>query len=155
MGPLYHLTDRGDRVRALAEVYRALRPGGVVFAKVINRFASLMDGLSRAVIDDPYFAELLDRDLSEGQHRNVNDTPGYFTTAFFHRPEELEAEVSEVGLTVSEVVAVQGPGWLARDLADRWSDPRRRTQLLYVVWRVEHEPTLLGVSQHFAVIAKK
>src|SRR5262245_7148458 len=29
-GPLYHLTDRGDRLRALREARRVLRPGGVL-----------------------------------------------------------------------------------------------------------------------------
>ncbi|MGH3488308.1 MAG: class I SAM-dependent methyltransferase, partial [Actinopolymorphaceae bacterium] len=32
LGPLYHLTERADRLRALEEVHRVLRPGGVVFA---------------------------------------------------------------------------------------------------------------------------
>ncbi len=32
LGPLYHLTERGDRVAALAEARRVLRPGGVLAA---------------------------------------------------------------------------------------------------------------------------
>lgn len=36
-GPLYHLSERADRVRALAEAGRAVRPGGLVLAQVITR----------------------------------------------------------------------------------------------------------------------
>src|SRR5207253_5707878 len=31
LGPLYHLTDRGDRVRALREAGRVAKPGCLVF----------------------------------------------------------------------------------------------------------------------------
>ena len=37
LGPLYHLTDRTDRVGALAEARRVTRPGGIVAAAVISR----------------------------------------------------------------------------------------------------------------------
>ena len=48
LGPLYHLTDRADRIRALTEARRVLRPGGVLAAAAISRFASTLDGLPRA-----------------------------------------------------------------------------------------------------------
>jgi ubiquinone/menaquinone biosynthesis C-methylase UbiE len=40
LGPLYHLTSRDDRLRALREAFRVVRPGGVVAAAAISRFAS-------------------------------------------------------------------------------------------------------------------
>jgi 2-polyprenyl-3-methyl-5-hydroxy-6-metoxy-1,4-benzoquinol methylase len=45
LGPLYHITERGEPVRALAEAKRVVRPGGMVAAAAISRFASLLDGL--------------------------------------------------------------------------------------------------------------
>jgi SAM-dependent methyltransferase len=51
LGPLYHLTERVDRVRALAEAKRVVRPGGVVVAAAISRFASLFDGLATGSLE--------------------------------------------------------------------------------------------------------
>src|SRR4051812_44932309 len=47
MGPLYHLTDRGDRIQAIAEAHRVLRAGGVLVAVAISRYAALLDLLVR------------------------------------------------------------------------------------------------------------
>lgn len=154
MGPLYHLTDRSDRMAALREAHRVLKPGGVVMAKAINRFASLLDGLTEGYIDDPNFVSILRRDLAEGQHRGLPDDVGYFTTGFFHRPEELEAEVREAGFERLGTYAVQGPGAVTTDLDGRMSDPVKRAQLLDLIRTVEAEPTLLGMSAHFVVVAR-
>lgn len=155
MGPLYHLTDRPDRLRALEEARRVLRSGGVLVAATINHFASLLDSLVRGNIDDPRFAPILEEDLKSGQHRNTTGEPNYFTTAFFHRPEELRAELVEAGFAVIELVGVEGPGWLAANFDERWADPARRNHLLDLVRSVEDEPALIGVSPHLLAVARK
>jgi SAM-dependent methyltransferase len=155
LGPLYHLTEPADRAMALAEARRVLRPGGRLFAAAINHFGSLLDGLARGLIDDPRFAAILDRDLHDGQHRNPTGNPDYFTTAFFHRPEELESEIRQAGFSVEQLSPVEGPVWLARDFEDRWRDPARREQLLHLARCVEHEPHLFGVSPHLLAIARR
>jgi SAM-dependent methyltransferase len=130
LGPLYHLTEREDRLTALGEARRVLRSGGLLFAAAISRFASLFDSLVSGFIDDSQFTPLLDRDLTDGQHRNETGNPHYFTTAFFHRHEELESEVRESGFSLVELAAIEGPCWLAKNLEERWADPARREQLL-------------------------
>jgi len=59
LGPMYHLVERSDRLQALLEVRRILRPRSVLFAASICRFASLIDGLSRGFFRDADFQKSL------------------------------------------------------------------------------------------------
>jgi ubiquinone/menaquinone biosynthesis C-methylase UbiE len=155
LGPLYHLTDRADRITALCEASRILKPGGTLVASAITRFASLLDGLTQDFVADPVFLEILMNDLATGQHRNPTGNPDYFTTAFFHQPEELRTEMNEAGFHEVEILAVQGPGRLRKDFERNWDNPYEREKLLNLIRAVESEPGLLAVSPHMLAIARK
>ena len=153
LGPLYHLTDRADRVNALTEAGRVLRPGGVLVAAAISRFASTMDGLLRGYLDEPGFEAIVERDVRDGQHRNPTGRPEWFTTAYFHLPEELGGEVAEAGLRLGALLAVEGPAWMLPDIGQRLADPTRRERVLAAIRRLETEPSLLGASSHLLAVA--
>jgi SAM-dependent methyltransferase len=155
LGPLYHLTERADRLAAWREARRVLRPGGVVLAAAISRFASTLDGLRQGLFDDPAFAAIAEQDLRDGQHRNPTGDPRYFTTTYFHKPEELKEEAEEAGLRHEATLGVEGPGWLLQDFDRWWDDERRRERLLAVARALEAEPALLGVSAHLLAVARK
>jgi ubiquinone/menaquinone biosynthesis C-methylase UbiE len=55
-GPLYHLVERADRLMALREARRILKPHGVLIAAAISR--------------DAEFRKIVASDLATGQHRN-------------------------------------------------------------------------------------
>lgn len=155
LGPLYHLTERAERLAALREAGRVVRPGGVVAAAAISRFASLLSGLRDGFAVDPAFARIVEQDLADGQHRNPENRPGWFTTAFFHHPDELAQEVQEAGLVLEAVVGLEGAGWLFADLDERWADPARREAVLAAARATEAEPSLAGLSAHLLAVAKR
>lgn len=154
LGPLYHLTQRSERVHALAEAGRVCRPGGVVIAAAISRFASTLDGLRGGYLQDPIFAGIASADRRDGQHRNPTDNPEYFTTAYFHHPDELAVECAAAGLLHEATLAIEGPAWLYPDLDRRLAEQHRRQVLLDTLVEVEAEPALLGVSAHLLVVAR-
>ncbi|HKN58095.1 MAG TPA: methyltransferase domain-containing protein, partial [Gemmatimonadaceae bacterium] len=155
LGPLYHLVDEQDRQAALSEAIRVLRPGGVLITAGISRWASALDGLAREILRDPEFASIVERDLLDGNHLNPTNHLDYFTTAYFHRPEELRREVSAAGFVIEGLYGVEGPGWILPDLVERWNDPQRREIILKVARALESESSVVGCSAHLIVVGRK
>ena len=153
MGPLYHLTERADRLLALAEARRVVRPGGLVVAAAVSRYASLLDGVGTGWLREDEFKTIVEQDLVDGQHRNPTRDPRFFTTAFFHLPEELEDELAEAGFPDGEVLGVEGPGWFLPDVPSRLGDPGHRDALLLAARLAESDPHLRAMSSHLIAFA--
>jgi ubiquinone/menaquinone biosynthesis C-methylase UbiE len=151
-GPLYHLTERADRLAALQEARRVLRSGGLLLAFAIGHFASTIVGLVRGMVFDREYLDMVTQEITTGQHRRPPSWPRLFTTAFFHRPEQLRAEIDAAGLTCNDVLAVQGPAWMVPDFEASWQDPARRSTILQIARLAEHEPVL---SPHMIAVAIK
>ena len=115
LGPLHHLPDRDDRIRALGEARRVVRPGGPVFVAAISRWAGrihgvLADQLYRRV---PDVTAELDRDERTGQLR-----PLFLVVQRFRAtPAQLRTEIRGGGL-VSSISRVEGAAALLQDLHD-------------------------------------
>lgn len=155
LGPLYHLVEYADRLQALSEARRILKAQGVLFAAAVCRFASLIDGLSSGFFRDAEFRKIVAGDLASGQHRNPTNHPAYFTTAYFHRPEDLAAEVRDAGFAEIQTLAVEGPAWSAALFGEVWDDPAQRSSLLEFLSLIDSEPSVQGASAHLIAVARR
>jgi SAM-dependent methyltransferase len=139
LGPLYHLIDRAERVGALRECARIVRPGGPVFAAVISRWAARIDGMlrERLYLKYPAALDLIDEIDRTGLLPPLQDGA---LTAFCHRPAELREEMGEAGLEVTDLVSVEGPAFILGDLDARMADPADRSAALAVARAIERIP---------------
>ncbi len=155
LGPLHHLVERKDREKALFEAVRVLKPRGVLLAAAVSRFTSALDRSFRGFIRDGRFMKIVDRDLKDGQHRNLTIKPEYWTTAFFHHPDELYKELREAGFDPVKIVGVTGFGELLPNFEELWAHEKSKERLLTILERIETEPSMLGLSTHLLGVAWK
>ncbi|NJP87863.1 class I SAM-dependent methyltransferase [Nonomuraea sp. FMUSA5-5] len=150
LGPLYHLPERADRVRALAEARRAVRAGGLVAAAFISRYACLHESirLGTFVREESRAADY--RSLDTGVI--ISSKEGGFR-GYGHLPGEILAEFAAAGLPEPRLHGLEGAFGLYGDLDDWLDDEGRRELLLDAARRLECEPSLLGVSGHLLAIS--
>lgn len=148
LGPLYHLPQRADRLQALREACRIVRPGGPVFGAVISRWAARLDGMLRARMYAKYFAAA-DEVVDEVERRGVllPIGPGSFC-GVAHRPRQVRSEFAAAGLAVADLVCVEGASYLLGDLDARMADERDWQVVLESARAHERVPELLGIGSH-------
>jgi SAM-dependent methyltransferase len=152
LGPIYHLRRRDQRLRALREAWRVVRPGGPVFVAAISRWAPRLDGELRARLYEsvPAIRELTPRVERTGWMPPL--FPGSFS-AYCHRPQQLRAELRGAGFRVQDLVAVEGMGFVLEDLDERLVDPLARSVVLDTARATERVPELLGIGPHLLATA--
>jgi SAM-dependent methyltransferase len=155
LGPLYHLLDRADRGRALAEARRVVRPGGLVAAAAISRYASLFEHTATTFLTrDPVRDAVVDI-LATGRH-----DPGRkgFTAAYFHTAAGLAEEMTAAGLRDVTVHGIEGPTWSLLKAAEQHTgEPLAESALftaaLTAARLAEPYPDLLAASSHLLAVA--
>lgn len=149
LGPLYHLTEAEDRARALSEAVRVVRPGGLVAVAAVPRAAAICGDFRHGLDEESYSRPIRERAYTTGLYLNPEGRPGFFTTAYFHHPAELEDELRAAGLRNVALYALEGPASkLIADPALELGDPVRRGGLMTALRLVERDPALMGMSAH-------
>lgn len=154
-GPLYHLQEKHDRIKSIAEAKRVLKKDGVLLAATISRYASLFDEFWQGFIEDPAFENIVNQDLEDGNHFNPVNNPMYFTDAHFHTQKEIEEEFTAAGFAKPHSIALEGFGWLVPDFMKKWNDDGSRDKMLEYIKLTESDPLMIGMSAHVMTIGTK
>ncbi len=154
MGPLYHLLEEAERQAALAEAHRVLKPGGLLFAAFITRYAAHRDAAAKYPTFPVYDAATYERILADGRLlQRPGERPGF--VAYFAHPAEVAPFCWRAGFEVTAVMGVEGLVSAIEDCGvnsltgaawDYWAD---------LNYRVAADPALFGAADHLLVVATR
>jgi len=149
-GPLSHVLDATDRDRAVGELLRVVKPGGIVAVSVMGR-------LSVLALELMLFPEEIDMPL----HAQIRETGSYygghgFTACHFFLPEELAALFEGKNAVVETLVGLEGLGSRIDKAVNRTAKhPERWQRWLETHYRTCTHPAVVGTSEHMLIIARK
>ena len=137
-GPLYHLTQESDRVKALREAWRVLKPGGVLTAYAIGRFSTYFYGIHEGLVYRDGFSQMLRKEVDTG--RRYSYQQGALDNAYFHDTKQLRQETAAAGFRSPVLRGVIGAAWMTPDFDERWQQEREREIFLDLARMAETIP---------------
>lgn len=161
MGPLYHITEKTERISALRESHRLLKKNGLLFCAAITPYATLLwattvFGVKNRLLEETSFMDMVERELFDGEHIRPGNS-GYLGLgrSHFHSAEELKAELCHGNFNYNEIHGVVGGAWLAPNIDDLWNTPSSREALLRAVRMLDKREDIIGLSTHILSISRK
>lgn len=161
MGPLYHIVEQEERLRAIVECWRLLKPEGILFASAITPYATLLwattvYGTKNRLLEEEAFMKMVARELLDGEHIRPSES-NYrgMGRSHFHSANELQAELEAGGFREYQVHGVVGAAWLAPNLDELWRSDVAREALLRTVRLIGTREDIRGLSTHLLSISRK
>jgi ubiquinone/menaquinone biosynthesis C-methylase UbiE len=154
-GPLYHLQSKVERIRAITEAKRVLKPNGIALGFAINHSASTIAALLNGFVHTPEIFEMCKAELNSGIHTPPANMPGILPSAYFHRPDELKAEFEEAGFNYLATYPVEGLIWMDKNYFETRSDPKKKERIMELMQLTENDPALLSLSPHMMIAGRK
>jgi 2-polyprenyl-3-methyl-5-hydroxy-6-metoxy-1,4-benzoquinol methylase len=147
MGPLYHLKTKKDRNQALNACLRILKPGGIIAAAYVNRYAShLWEVLKN---DEPLDTKFLHRIIAKGIQAGEKSDSFYFSF-----PAEIEQMMSDSGVSKEKNIGSDGITYLLNTKNAKLHESEFKYWLEYHLATCENQ-SLLGYSLHALYIGRK
>ena len=153
MGPLYHLLELDERVRALSEAHRVLNPGGKLAAAFISRYAAHRDIARRnprLLLEMAEFAEQVEQS-GRLLPRNVGNDD---FVAYLAHPAEVAPLCWQVGLEVDSILGVEGIVSMQEEQVNELSGLHWE-KWVDLNYRLAPDPSIHGCVEHLLVLASK
>jgi ubiquinone/menaquinone biosynthesis C-methylase UbiE len=159
--PLGHILNEADRLQAVTELYRVVKPQSYLFLSVIGRLAMIESGLKdfpqELEIDGLYQTFWRTGDSHNQGLEPLPQVKEHFTPCHFFLPEEIEDTVNQCGFQIETMVGLEG---LASSHSKETQALFGRGTNAWENWWNIHltvctHPAVVGISAHFMAICRK
>ena len=165
MGPLYSIPEYEERLLALKEGYRLLKPDGVIFSAALTPYSVLLHCITvyhkegakkKDALDNPNIMKMIERELKDGCHINPEKKIlNGLGTSHLHTARALKGELECCGFANTIVHGVMGGAWLAPNLDELLSDKATRETLMATVRLLDTHEEVIGLSGHLLAVSRK
>ena len=146
-GPMYHLYSFEDKVKALSEAKRVVKPGGkVLVAYIMNEYSILTHGFK-----DNCMKESIEKGKVDDAFHVIAEPEDLYD---YVRLEDIAAYNEAAGLERIQIVAADGPANYMRQTLNAMDDETYELFIQYHLSTCER-PELLGASAHTLDILRK
>jgi SAM-dependent methyltransferase len=151
MGPLYHLTEKENRLKALREAVGRLKPGGIIVSALISRFGilgHLLRNVPQWIENQREVRSVIERGY-DPEHAPKSGFHGYYVTV-----DEIAPMHEEVGLQTIVVAGVE-PAISADDESYNRLQGKQRELWLELLYELSQERSLVASSRHLLYVGRK
>jgi len=142
LGPLYHISDSGERKKCLNEARRVCKQGGVIFFAYISN--------DMVILTETFSGDL--GYLKNGDYDKKTFALDNFPFVFF-TVADARSELAQGGMTLLHEVAVDGVSELLAEKINQLDDESYDQYLRYHFYCCE-KPEMLGRSNHLLFVGR-
>ena len=146
-GPMYHLHEKDEKLKALSEAKRVVKPGGkILVAYIMNEYSVITYAIKERHIKEGVENGMLDE--------NFHCTKTANELYSFVRTEDIAELNQELGLKRLEIIAADGPANYIRPFLNALDEQEFQYFIQYHLATCERTD-LLGASGHLVDILQK
>lgn len=144
-GPMYHLTNKDDQIKALTEVKRVLSKNGIIFiCYYMNDYAIIKHGFIDGFINDKL------SDIDESFHIKNKDSELYA----YYRLNDIDLLNKELGFKRIDIFTQDLLTDYFRKEINKMDENTFNLYLDYV-YKISNKKDLIGIGSHIVDIVKK
>jgi ubiquinone/menaquinone biosynthesis C-methylase UbiE len=156
LGPMYHLQEEIDRIKAVKELHRVTKTNGIVFVAFMPRIRHILTSLLYPANWKPNDNMDNIKQFSQTGCFNHQDE-GRFTGAYYFNIEEIEPFMEAQGFERLELIGSNVGAILNNDNWNYWRDKGEQEfeKIIKLLIEKANDPYILGISSHLLYIGRK
>jgi len=156
LGPMYHLQEEMDRIKAVKELIRVTKKNGLVFVAFMPRVRHILTSLLSPLNWKPNDnIESIIQFSQSGCFNHADE--GRFTGAYYFNIEDINPFMEEQGFETLELIGSNVGAILNNDNWNYWGDKGEQVveKIINLIKERAADPYVLGISSHLLYIGRK